>query len=87
MPFVPTLVLAAIGFLLVVLLIKIIKTPLKWALKLLLNAVMGFVALFILNFFGEWVGISLGINWINALVVGVLGFPGVILLLLIKFFI
>ena len=64
---------------------KILKTPLKWALKLLLNAVMGFVSLFIINFLGSPLGIDLGINWINAVIVGILGFPGVILLLVIKY--
>ena len=86
MPLFVTLLLAAIGFLLVALLIRILKTPIKWALKLFLNALMGFVALFILNFFGSWIDISLGVNWLNAIVVGVLGFPGVILLLLLKYF-
>lgn len=74
-----------ICILLVVLLFKIIKTPLKWALKLLLNAVGGFIALVILNFFGSIFGLSLTINLINCLVAGILGLPGVILLLLLKY--
>jgi inhibitor of the pro-sigma K processing machinery len=80
-----TLALAACGILLLALLFKILKTPLKWAFKLLLNTLTGFVALLILNFFGSWVGISLGVNWINAIIVGVLGLPGVVLLLLLKY--
>ena len=71
--------------LLVVLLFKILKTPLKWALKLLLNAVGGFIALVILNFFGGFVGLSLTINLINCLVAGILGLPGVVLLLVLKY--
>ena len=71
--------------LLVVLLFKIIKTPLKWAFKLLINAASGFFALVILNFFGGIVGLSLTVNLINCLVAGILGLPGVILLLLIKY--
>jgi len=31
------------------------------------------------------IGITLGLNWINALVIGVTGFPGLVLLLLIKY--
>ena len=42
-------------------------------------------ALFLLNFFGSAIGITLGLNWINALVIGVAGFPGLVLLLLIKY--
>jgi inhibitor of the pro-sigma K processing machinery len=71
--------------LLVVLLFKILKTPLKWALKLLLNAASGFIALVVLNFFGAIVGLTLPINLINCLVTGILGLPGVVLLLLLKY--
>lgn len=67
------------------LLFKLLKRPIKWALKLLLNALIGFVGLLILNFLGSFIGISLGINWFNAIITGVLGVPGVILLLLIKY--
>ena len=70
------------GFLLIRLLLK----PLKWAVKLLLNALGGFVLLFVVNFVGSWVGLSVGITWLNALVAGVLGLPGVALLLVLKFF-
>ena len=51
----------------------------------LLNTAIGFAALFLLNFFGSAIGITLGLNWINALVIGVAGFPGLVLLLLIKY--
>ncbi|MBP8640683.1 MAG: pro-sigmaK processing inhibitor BofA family protein [Oscillospiraceae bacterium] len=71
--------------LLVVLLFKIIKTPLKWAFKLLLNAASGFIALVILNFFGGIVGLSLTVNLVNCLVAGILGLPGVVLLLILKY--
>ncbi len=74
-----------ICILLVALLFKLLKTPLKWAFKLLLNAVGGFIALVILNFFGAIFGLSLTINLINCLVAGILGLPGVILLLLLKY--
>lgn len=77
--------LAVVGVLLLVLLGKLFKTSIKWALKLLLNAVIGFAALLLLNFVGAPLGVSLNLNWFNAIVTGVLGVPGVILLLLIKY--
>jgi len=79
------LVMAAAAVLLLALVVKILRAPLRWALKLLLNAAVGFVVLIVLNFFGDAVGISLGVNWLNAIVTGVLGFPGILLLLLIKY--
>lgn len=77
------IVVVALGALL--LLFKLLKTPLKIAVKLLLNGLMGFVILFVVNWLGGFVGVSLGVNWINALVAGILGAPGVILLLLVKY--
>ena len=47
--------------------------------------VWALAALFLLNFFGSAIGITLGLNWINALVIGVAGFPGLVLLLLLKY--
>ena len=68
---------------LVWLVIRLFRKPIRWILKLLLNTAIGFAALFLLNFFGS--AITLGLNWINALVIGVTGFPGLVLLLLIKY--
>lgn len=77
--------LIVIGSLLLSLVFRILRTPIKWAFKLLLNALIGFIALFLLNFIGEPIGLSLGVNWFNAIVTGLLGIPGVVLLLLFKY--
>ena len=70
----------------VFLLVRLLLKPLKWILKLLLNTLGGFLLLIAVNFVGSWVGLSLGLNWINALVAGLLGLPGVALLLVAKLF-
>ena len=67
------------GFLLLLAVLKIFSAPLRWAVKLLLHALVGFAALFLLNFFGASLGISLELTWFNAIVTGVLGVPGVLL--------
>ena len=79
-------ILAAIlaGFFLMALL-RVFSAPLRLALKLLLNTLLGFLALWA----GERLtagltGIALGLNLWNALVIGVLGLPGFVLLLLIQ---
>ena len=79
------IVLLGIAGGLITLLLKLLKKPIKWAFKLLLHAAFGFVFLFIFNFVGDWVGLSLDINWFSAILTGVLGVPGVILLLLLKY--
>ena len=68
-----------------VLILKILTKPIRLIVKLLINAAFGFVLLFLVNFFGDPVGIYIGVNFINALVAGCLGVPGVILLVLLKF--
>ena len=75
-----------LAVLLIYALLRLLTAPLRLAAKLLLNALFGFAALFVFNFLGGFIGVDLGMNWINALVVGTLGIPGVILLLLVKYF-
>ncbi|MEA5152133.1 MAG: pro-sigmaK processing inhibitor BofA family protein [Oscillospiraceae bacterium] len=69
-----------------VLLLKILAKPIGLIFKLLINTLFGFLSLFIINFFGGFIGFTLGVNVLNALIVGVLGVPGVILLALLHFF-
>lgn len=69
------------GFLLIAL-IRIFKTPLKLAVKLLANTLLGFLALWAVNLTSAYTGIVLGLNLLNALVIGALGLPGFLLLLL-----
>lgn len=64
--------------------IGLFAKPMKWLLKLAVNTVLGFIGLFVFNWLGSYIGLSLGINIINAAVVGVLGLPGLVLLLFLK---
>jgi inhibitor of the pro-sigma K processing machinery len=45
--------------------------------------VIGGLALWLLNIFGGAIGINIGINVVTALVAGILGVPGVILLIIL----
>lgn len=72
------------AFVLLWLFIKIFKKPIKWIFKLLLNALVGFVTLFLVNFLGGFVGLHITVGWLSAIVTGVLGIPGIVLLLLIE---
>ena len=48
-------------------------------IKLAINVIIGVALLFLFNAFGAaWLGIVLPINWITALIVGILGIPGFI---------
>ena len=64
--------------------IQLFSAPLKLALKVLLNTLLGFAALFLLNLASGLTGFTLGLNLLNALIVGILGVPGLVLLALLK---
>ena len=64
--------------------VQLFSAPLRLALKVLLNTLLGFAALFLLNLTAGVTGLSLGMNLFNALTVGILGVPGLALLLLLK---
>ena len=71
------------GFFLIALL-RVFSAPLKLAVKLLVNTLLGFLALWAVNAAAGVTGIALGVNVWNALVIGVLGLPGSVLLLLVR---
>lgn len=71
------------GFFLIALL-RVFSAPLKLAVKLLANTLLGFLALWAVNLTAGATGIALGVNVWNALVIGVLGLPGFVLLLLVQ---
>lgn len=62
----------------------LLRKPLKMVLRVALNSALGFGALWLLNATAAVTGISLGLNLFNALTIGVLGVPGLGLLLLVK---
>jgi len=65
-------------------LLRIFKAPLRLALKLLINTLLGFLALYLAGLAAPLTGITLGLNLWNALIVGILGLPGFVLLLLVQ---
>ena len=66
--------LALVGLFLLVAVVLLFRKPLKLALGVL----------WLLNSTAPVTGLTLGVNWFNALTVGVLGLPGLGLLLLVK---
>ncbi len=62
---------------------KIFLWPLKLLLKLVVSSLIGGALLLVLNLIGGVIGlVLLPVNLITALIVGICGFPGLILLLL-----
>ena len=68
----------AIGIIVFAILGKLIALPFRILWKLITNSIVGAIILWVINLFG--VGIE--ITFFKALIVGILGIPGVILVLL-----
>ncbi len=62
----------------------IFKVNTKRLIELIVNILLGIVVIWLINTFGSSLGISIPLNFITALVVGVLGIPGVIILVLLN---
>ena len=83
MPAGSLLALIVIGII-VFLCVMILKRPLGLVFRLIINTISGFIMLFIVNFIGGFFGITLGFNWLNAIIVGIFGLPGVGFLLILR---
>ena len=76
------IMVALLGAFFLIALIGLFRKPLGFLLRLLGNTVLGFGALWLVRATSALTGIALGLNLFNALFIGVLGVPGLILLLL-----
>ena len=62
---------------------KIFLWPLKMILKLVLNSLAGGLVILLINAVGAAFGLMIPLNFLNAVIVGVLGLPGAVLLLIL----
>ena len=62
---------------------RIFAWPLKGILKLIGNSIVGGIIIFLINLIGANFGFHIGLNIGTALVVGILGIPGAILLIIL----
>ena len=65
---------------------KIFLFPMKKIFRFLLNTFLGALAIFLINTIGTSFGFHIGLNLINAIIVGLFGIPGAILLIILKIF-
>lgn len=65
---------------------KLLFGSIKKIIGLVINGVLGVILLTIFNYFGAIFGVTIGINLLTALIAGILGVPGVIIMVLFKLF-
>lgn len=81
---VSTLLAFLLGLVLLYIAGILLVIPIKIIMKLVLNGIIGGILLFIFNLIGGLFGLSIAINPLSAVIVGFLGIPGVVLLLLMQ---
>jgi inhibitor of the pro-sigma K processing machinery len=64
---------------------KALLLPLKVLFKLVINGILGGIAIILINIVGAPFGFTLSLNVLSALMAGTLGLPGVILLVILKY--
>lgn len=64
--------------------LALLRRPVEWLLGTALRTGVGLAVLYALSGVGRLVGVQLGVNLANALVLGLLGAPGFGLLLLVN---
>lgn len=62
---------------------KIFIVPIKWIIKLIFNSILGALIIFAINLIGGIWGFHIGLNFLTAIMVGILGIPGAICLIII----
>lgn len=62
----------------------ILVIPMKYILRLIGNGIIGGLTLFAFNFVGKYFALGLVVNPLNAIIVGFLGVPGLVLLLILQ---
>ncbi len=76
----------ALGLVLVFVICRIFIKPISWVLKLIFNGILGGLILTAVNFVGGFAGITIVISPLSALLTGLLGVPGVLLVALLQYF-
>ncbi len=72
-----------IGLLILKVVCKLLRFSAKVVFRLVGNAIIGALILVVFNFVGGNFGVNIELSAFNALLVGILGIPGVILLLIL----
>lgn len=77
------LAIVFVGFLFYIVL-RVLIAPVKLVLRLLLSALVGAGLLVLFNWVGGFFGLFVGINFVTSFVVGFMGLPGLLMIILLQ---
>ena len=63
---------------------RIFILPLKKIFKLVINSILGGITIFLINLVGGTFGFHIGLNFFTSIVIGLLGLPGSVCLVVVK---
>lgn len=66
---------------------KVFIVPIKKILKLVINSILGGVTIYLINIIGGTFGFHIGLNIFTSVLIGLLGLPGAVCLIIVKLFI
>lgn len=79
-----TIIAYAFGAVILYILIWIFYKPLKVFMKYVGKAAIGCISILVFNFLLGFLGLNIGVNLVTSFVVGILGLPGICLLLFLQ---
>jgi inhibitor of the pro-sigma K processing machinery len=77
----------AFGVIILLVVARMVYTPMRFLLRLAINAVVGGLLLIIFNYAGDFFSLHIPMNPVTVLLTGILGIPGVILLVITRYII
>lgn len=63
---------------------RIFIVPIKKILKLIINSILGGLTIFLINAVGASFGFHIGLNFFTSILVGLLGLPGAVCIVIVK---
>ena len=63
---------------------RIFIVPIKKILKLIFNSILGEIIIYVINLVGANFGFHIGLNIVNSVIIGLLGLPGAVCLIIVK---
>jgi inhibitor of the pro-sigma K processing machinery len=66
---------------------RIFIVPIKKVLKLVINSILGGLLIYIINWVGSGFNFHIGLNFFTSILIGILGIPGAVVLIILRFLI
>lgn len=63
---------------------RVFIVPIRKVLKLVINSMLGGLTIFLINLVGASFGFHIGLNIFTSIIVGILGIPGAVCLVIVK---